>query len=44
MYTENFGGYDSGDGKAIKDVNERFPRLDVTASFAFIVEAINCTA
>jgi len=42
MYTENFRGYNSSNGKAVEDVNEGSPRLDVTASFAFVIEAINC--
>jgi len=44
MYTEDFGGYNSGNREAIKDIDKRLPRLDITAPFAFVVKAVNFSA
>jgi hypothetical protein len=41
MYAEYFRCYDSSDRQAVEDVDERLPSLDITSSFAFIVEAVN---
>lgn len=41
MHTEDFGSNDCGNRKAVENVNECLPSLDITPSFAFIIEAIN---
>ena len=41
MYTEYLGCHNSGDGQAVKDIDERLPRFDVTPSFALVVEPID---
>lgn len=41
MYAENFGSDDGSNGKTIEHVNERLPRLDITASLAFVIKTIN---
>ena len=41
MYTENFGCYNCCDGQAVEHVYECLPRLDVTPSFALVVEAVH---
>jgi hypothetical protein len=33
---------DGRDGEAVEDVDERLPRLDITASLAFVIEAVYC--
>ena len=42
MNTEYLGGNYGGNRKAVKNVDESLPRLDITASFTFIVEAVYC--
>ena len=41
MYAENLGGDDGSNGKAIEDVYEGLPGLDVTATFAFIIKTVD---
>ena len=42
MDAEYFGCNDGGDGKAVENVNEGFPSLDVAATLAFVIEAVHC--
>jgi len=41
MDTENFRCYNGGDGETVEYIDEGLPSLDVTSSFAFVVEAID---
>ena len=41
MNAEDLGRDDSSDGEAVEHVDERLPRLEITPSFAFIVEAVD---
>ena len=41
VYTEDLRRDDGRDGQAVEDVDERLPRLDVTAALALVVEAIH---
>lgn len=40
MNTEYLGGNNSSNRKAVENVDEGLPRLDVTPSFTFIVEPV----
>ena len=40
MNTEYLGGNNGSNGKAVENVNESLPRLDVTPSFTFIIESV----
>jgi len=42
MNAEYLGGNNGSNGKAVENVYKGFPRLDITSSFAFIVEAVYC--
>jgi hypothetical protein len=42
MNAEDLGCDDGGDGEAVEDVDEGLPNLDVAATFALVVEAIDC--
>lgn len=41
MYAEDLRRYDSCNGEAVEDVDERLPCLQVTPSFAFVVKAVD---
>jgi hypothetical protein len=41
VHSEDLLVDDSGDGKAVKAVGEGFPELDVVATLAFVVEAVD---
>jgi len=40
--TENLGSNYGSNGKTVKDIYERLPRLDVATAFALVIEAIHC--
>jgi hypothetical protein len=42
MDTKYLGRDDGGDREAIKDIDEGFPRLDITSSLAFVIKPIYC--
>jgi hypothetical protein len=39
---KDLGGYYSGDGEAVEDVDKGLPDLDAAPPFALVVEAIHC--
>ena len=42
MHAEDLAGDDSGNRKAVEDVDERLPYLDITTPLAFVVEPVHC--
>lgn len=41
MHAKNFLVDDGGNGETVEAVGECFPKFDVVATFAFVVEAVN---
>ena len=41
MYAEDFGCNNGGNWKAVENVYESLPGLDVTAAFAFIIKTVD---
>ena len=41
MDTEDFAGYDGGDGETIEDVDEGFPDFNRRASFTFVIKSVD---
>jgi hypothetical protein len=39
--TEDFSGYNGGDGETIEYVDEGFPDFDRGATFTFVVESVD---